>query len=210
MTPLTVRSSLLSLVLMSACGRTGLQEVNPQADCPIKLQGTCVVTALVMDLAGDGIRFASAAAKGLRAAAGPGDTNWRRWDDGVLVHDVDGTGRIEDASEIFGNSPDNDNGFLSLAAFDDTGDYRLDRRDPIFAQLMLWQDFNGDEQATNEELIPLEKTGIEAIELEYTEQIFVDQYGNRFRQTAHFRRQAALAQTLGPVGMIADVQFILE
>lgn len=111
-----------------------------------------------------------------------------------LALDRDGDGKIDDASELFGNlTPQPQpppgvarNGFLALAVFDQpdhggNGDGRIDSRDQVFARLLLWQDLNHDGVSTPNELSTLPELGITGIALEYTLSRHTDRYGNLFR-----------------------------
>lgn len=111
-----------------------------------------------------------------------------------LALDRDGDGRIDDASELFGNlTPQPQpppgvtrNGFLALAVFDQpdhggNGDGGIDARDEVFSRLRLWQDRNYDGVSTPDELATLPELGISGIALEYTLSRQTDRYGNVFR-----------------------------
>lgn len=63
-------------------------------------------------------------------------------DDGLLVHDINGNGVIDDVNELFG-SPTVD-GFALLSTHDDNGDSLIDQYDTIWSELGIWKDSDGD------------------------------------------------------------------
>lgn len=105
-------------------------------------------TPLVLDLNGDGIELTSV--NGATAFFDVGvdgfaeATGWVAADDGLLVLDVNGNGRIDNGSELFGDQTGHAHGFLALAQHDDNGDGVIDASDAVFGQLRIWQDLNQD------------------------------------------------------------------
>lgn len=118
-------------------------------------------------------------------------------DDAWLVLDRNGNGRIDDATELFGDrtpqpAADERHGFLALAVFDDpahggNGDGWIDAGDAIFDDLRLWLDHDHDGASALGELIPLASADIEAIELDFFRSGRRDRHGNRFRYSARVR-----------------------
>lgn len=75
-------------------------------------------------------------------------TEWVGAETPWLARDADGSGCIESERELFA-------GFAKLAVLDTNGDGVLDRRDPAFAQLVLWSDRDQDKRCTADEISPL-------------------------------------------------------
>ena len=63
-------------------------------------------------------------------------------------------------------------------------DRQIDRRDAVFARLLLWRDVNHNGISEPDELQPVTDAGLVAIGTEYKKSRRVDRYGNEFRQRA--------------------------
>ena len=78
---------------------------------------------------------------------------------GFLALDMNGDGKINDGSELFGTK--SGDGFKDLAAYDEDGNGWIDENDSIFSRLKVWtKDENG-----NDYLIDLKKADVGAIYL---------------------------------------------
>jgi hypothetical protein len=185
----------------------GVMKEDELAQGILKGGGVCIASPLVLDLGGDGIALGGSARFDLLAEGRKVESSWIKGDDALLVRDVDGSGRIEDATELFGNDATHANGFDNLATHDDNGDGVIDAQDAIYAELRLWQDRDGDGVSTPDELSELAGMGVKAIQLSYTESGRVDRHGNQLRQTGKFVRTADFAGALGDTGAIVDVWF---
>ena len=119
---------------------------------------------LVLDLASNGLRTRGL----LDAVSFDLDADGRRdrisapaGDDALLALDRNGTGRIDDGRELFGDQNGAANGFAELARLDANRDGRLDAQDAAFQQLRLLRfDSQGRQQ-----LQSLEQAGVSAINL---------------------------------------------
>ena len=101
------------------------------------------------------------------------ETRWVSARTPWLAVDLDGDGRIEDGSELFGSMtrlPDGrraPNGFVALAALDDDHDGLITRADAAFDRLLVWSDDDQDRQSTPGELRSAADVGLVAIHLDY-------------------------------------------
>ncbi|MEM9309679.1 MAG: calcium-binding protein [Pseudomonadota bacterium] len=130
------------------------------------------ISPLVLDLDGDGVELTSLAAAtvyfdvdidGFKELTG-----WVSPDDGLLAMDVDGDGKIDDGSELFGDQTGYAHGFLALAALDENFDGVLDASDSEYAKLQVWQDLNSDGYSQADELSFLTEIGITSISVNAT------------------------------------------
>src|SRR5262249_52750548 len=64
--------------------------------------------------------------------------------DGVLCIDRNGNGRIDGASEGFGDQTGKSNGFIDLAQMDSNHDGKITAEDQRFSSLKVWIDSNAD------------------------------------------------------------------
>ncbi len=103
---------------------------------------------LILDLDGDGIETTGVKDGAYFDHAGDGfseQTGWVGANDGLLVYDRNGNGRIESGAELFGDNTllvDGNhaaNGFEALAELDDNQDGKIDAQDAAFANLRVWK-----------------------------------------------------------------------
>lgn len=171
------------------------------SDCPIEdikkktETASTIPSPIVLDLDGDGIetRSVTQGARFDHAADGFAElTGWVGADDGLLVRDLDGNGRIDSGRELFGsetllaNGARAAHGFEALAELDANGDGVLDASDPVFAELRVWQDADGNGRTDTGELLTLEEAGVRSIHVAYSNSNFVDAQGNAHRQVGSY------------------------
>ena len=96
-------------------------------------------------------------------------TAWMAEGDGMLVRDLNGNGRIDNGTELFGDrtlKADGSfaaNGFEALAELDSNGDGIIDSRDEAFGSLRVWMDSNRDGISQADELFTLQELNIRNI-----------------------------------------------
>jgi hypothetical protein len=78
---------------------------------------------------------------------------------GFLAWDRNGSGTVEDGSELFG--PATGQGFAELAAHDDDGNGFIDEGDAIYGDLRIWE----KDEAGTDKLVALQARGVGAIYL---------------------------------------------
>lgn len=156
----------------------GHQCLAPWAKLPYRNGRYHIYDPIALDLDGDGIETVSANGfagslfdhdnDGIRTAGG-----WVSADDGLLVWDKNGNGRIDNGAELFGdntalsNGSRAEHGYAALAQHDLNQDGIIDSRDAVFKQLRVWRDLNQDGISQEGELFTLEETGIASLNLAY-------------------------------------------
>ncbi|MBX3678890.1 MAG: cadherin-like domain-containing protein [Rhodocyclaceae bacterium] len=162
------------------------------------------ITPIVIDLDRDGIETVSRANSGgsfdLFGNGHAIESGWVGADDGMLAIDLNGNGRIDDISELFGGNTKGD-GFAKLAQFDSNGDGVVNADDADFAKLSIWQDANGNHQTDAGELRSLADAGVASLKVGYEELPFLDAQGN-----LHLERSSATMSDGTSVDM-TDVYF---
>lgn len=157
----------------------------------------CGCSPIILDLAGNGFRFTSAADGVNFDFAGEGGQGVRvGWtsangDDAFLAMDRNGDGRITYGAELFGNftpqpATDAPNGYNALAPYDDpklggNGDGLITPVDEVWEDLLIWLDANHDGISQPWELEGLDEAGVEVVALRYRRSNERDGYGNALR-----------------------------
>ncbi|PYF01795.1 Ca2+-binding RTX toxin-like protein [Rhodopseudomonas faecalis] len=122
---------------------------------------------LVIDLDGDGIETTEIATSQVYFDIDNDlfaeRSGWLSGDDGFLVRDVNGNGRIEDISEMFGGV--GQSGFAQLSQLDFNGDGKITRADVLWSELKVWQDYDRDGVTDPGELKTLDQLGIVTLDL---------------------------------------------
>jgi len=163
---------------------------------------------LALDLDGDGIETVA-----LNGFTGPmfdhdGDgareaTGWFAADDGLLVLDRNGNGKIDNGSELFGdntilaNGETAAHGYAALADLDNNEDGIIDDSDARYADLKVWRDLNQDGVSQSDELFSLAEVGVATIETSFLE-TNIEQNGNEIIATGQYTK------TDGSTGETAD------
>ncbi len=129
---------------------------------------------LILDLDEDGVKTVSVE-EGVKFdinSDGIADeTGWVDKNDGLLVHDVNGNGIIDDGSELFGDETLKSdgtkaaNGFEALRDLDSNFDNVFNAQDDAYSDLRVWKDENSDGVSQEHELYSLLDVGVESINL---------------------------------------------
>ncbi|MBF0443115.1 MAG: hypothetical protein HQK54_14500 [Oligoflexales bacterium] len=145
---------------------------------------------LIIDFAGNGFDLSAPLSGAIFDINADGKEDMVSWLTGFgtyfLAFDINMNGKIDDGSELFGNATMSydgkraENGFLALSMYDLNLDGRIDEKDPVFPQLILW---NGD-MFGNSSFMTLKDMGVKEIDLFYSETFIADKYGNETRQTS--------------------------
>ncbi|HEX8061745.1 MAG TPA: calcium-binding protein, partial [Allosphingosinicella sp.] len=128
------------------------------------------VDPLVIDLDGDGIETISREYSQTYFDV-DGDlfrerTGWLKGDDGFLVLDSNGNGRVDGIAELFGDRAQG--GFAELSTLDSNGDGKITASDLVWGKLQIWQDSDRDGETDAGELKSLESLGIVSLSLSST------------------------------------------
>ncbi|MGL6210266.1 MAG: calcium-binding protein, partial [Paracoccaceae bacterium] len=149
----------------------------------------CYASPLVLDLDGDGIEIIrlrnSQAFFDIDNDGAAENTAWVSADDGILSLDLNGNGRIDGVSELFGygetwagggGNPSGlsgpgalnqryTSGFEALAEYDFNADGVINATDTFYTALKVWRDLNGNGTSEQGELFGLAELGVQSISL---------------------------------------------
>ena len=160
------------------------------------LYGCEPVSPLILDLDGDGVEAGALAFFDHEGDGFAEATRWAGADDGVLVWDRNGNGKIDDGGELFGNNTALANGqkavhgFAALSELDANNDGVVDSADANFANLRVlrWTDANknGMMDAGEERLETLSAAGVRSLKTAFVSSTKVDAAGNEHRQVGSF------------------------
>ncbi len=191
------------------CTMMPIRQIEANVRTQLAHEGICMASPLVLDLDGDGVNLSSidqGVHFDLLASGTPMRTAWTDGRDGLLVLDSDGSGAIEDASELFGSYSGNvehRDGFAALAIHDDNADGTIDSSDSVFAKLRVWQDTNRDGVSQAAELSSLADLSIASLKLSALKKSSdaVDAHGNLIPLLSSFVRND------GSRGQLVDAYF---
>ncbi len=167
----------------------------------------CNISPLVLDLDGNGITLSSVddgVSFDLLGTGTPVMTAWPRGGDAFLALDRNENGRVDDATELFGNltgGSDHADGFAALAKLDADGDGRITNRDPMFHRLVVWRDARRDGLSSLDELMTLTEVRVVALDVlpvRVSGPTSFDEYKNEIPLLAGFTRRG------GDRGVLVD------
>jgi hypothetical protein len=166
-------------------------------------------TPLVLNFDGAPLRFdaATAASFDISGVGQCLSTDWPTlpW----LALDRDGDGAIESGRELFGSGTvlrsgrRATHGFEALAEHDLNRDGKIDSADPVFAELVLWSDGDGDRRGELSELLPVASVDLVAIHLDVAVRAECDDRGNCGRERARFEWRGVTGEVRS--GEVVDV-----
>jgi Ca2+-binding RTX toxin-like protein len=166
--------SITIMAFSNGDGGINLKDARPDVD-----QAECQRDPLIIDLDGDRNvvteLFDSWAYFDLDNDGFQEHVAWAMPSDGLLVRDLNGNGRIDDGSELFGSgrietqfgrpTPAGTAGFAELSTLDSNGDKMISALDTAFSTLLVWVDANGDAVTDAGELKTLAELGLVSISL---------------------------------------------
>ncbi|MBI5121273.1 MAG: hypothetical protein HZA67_09720 [Rhodospirillales bacterium] len=166
------------------------------------------LSPVILDLDGDGVETTGLAVQFDHDGNGFAEQSaWVSADDGLLVLDIDGSGTIDDGSELFGNNTalaDGTlaaNGFAALAQYDDNEDGVISSGDSVWNSLRVWKDGDQDGVTDAGELLTMSQAGASVLSLSYATSSHTDANGNQHRQVGSYTR------TGGTTAAATDVWF---
>ncbi len=157
-------------------------------------------SSIALDLNGDGIRYTALDGNhtffdidGDKFAE---HVEWLNKNDGFLVRDLNGNGKIDSVKEMFG-----DNGgtsaYAKLAKLDSNHDGKIDAHDSGFAALRIWRDANGNGKVDAGEMKTLAQMKIASLSLQETSATMLD--GHAVSGTSSFTYTNGITRTAADV-----------
>ena len=149
-------------------GRAGKLAPSPQPS-PTGGEGVQTFRAVALDLNGDGVQTTGAAKTVAFDVDDSGylkNTAWLSNSDGFLFLDRNLNGSIDAGSELFSNSVVSlgERGLAGMRWIDSNYDGSLSALDPVWNELKVWQDGDGDGAADAGEVKTLSQLGITALD----------------------------------------------
>jgi len=192
------------VVFRQEIGKSSLAEFRNYIELSIRAGfagGYTGTDPLVLDLDGDGLDLTRRERGDVHFDLGgegfARHTAWVGASDALLVRDINGNGRIDDISELFGNATIS--GFTELAALDSNADGVIDAGDAGFDTLQIWRDLDQNGESDAGELQTLTEAGIASISLSTGDPDVTDVNGNTIREVAGFTRSDGTTSTIADV-----------
>jgi Ca2+-binding RTX toxin-like protein len=124
---------------------------------------------VVLDMSGNGIQITPKAQSGVAFNVDDSgylkSTDWIGSGDAFLTLDRTDSGSIDTSSDLFSNGQVglDRRGLAGLAWVDANDNGVIDASDPVFSQLRIWQDANGDGVAQPSEMLTMQQAGITSL-----------------------------------------------
>ena len=172
-----------------------------------------ITSPIILDLDGNGVDTISKSAgvhfdlDGNKFAE---TTGWVGKNDGLLVLDRNGNGKIDNGSELFGNNTILKNGskaahgFAALSELDSNKDGKIDASDTAYSQLRVWKDSNSNGVVDTGELLTLTQTGVKSLNTGFTNQTLTDAQGNQHLQVGNYTRNDGSTRAMNDVWFATD------
>ena len=174
---------------------------------------------LTLDLDGDGLETSGTSATAPIFFDHDGDgvltsTGWIKPDDGFLVMDRNGNGKIDNGGELFGDATVRylggftATGFAALEQEDTNGDGKVNSLDANWAKLRIWRDANQDGISQSDELLTPAQANVASMNVAngiYGSGIGLQVNGNFISSIGSYNRTDGTSATMGVVAEMADV-----
>ena len=173
------------------------------------------IDPLALDLNGNGIETLAADGhagamfdherNGIRTGTG-----WVHSNDGILVYDRNGDGKINNGGELFGDNTllkDGStaaHGFAALAELDENGDGKVDAADKTFSKLGVWRDLNHNGISEEGEIFALKDLRIKSLNLGYTQADKDLGNGNTLAEVGSYTDEDGNEHIMGVLRLSAD------
>ncbi len=119
---------------------------------------------------------------------------------GFLALDLNGNGKIDNGSELFGTK--SGDGFADLSAYDEDGNGWIDENDSVFSKLMIWQ-----KNALQDQLMTLNQAKVGALLLDSTDSNFT--YRNGADNNAALKKSSVVLFEDGKSGWMSHLDFAI-
>ncbi|WP_058949016.1 calcium-binding protein [Acinetobacter bouvetii] len=172
------------------------------------------VDPLILDLNGNGIEttgLENGVQFELNSSGLKVKTGWVSANDGLLVWDRNNDGKINDASELFGNhvlmndGSISEHGFAALKDLDFNNDDTVDINDEAFKGLRVWKDINQDGVSQENELFTLNELEINSLSVSYIDSEIKFENGNIISQIGSFNKTDGSSYVMGDVNFAIDI-----
>ncbi len=196
----------------------GLNYITPEQIARMKCALENKVDPLILDLGGAGVKLTNPHTSPVHFDMNNDgekvQTGWNSPDEGMVVLDLDGNGKIDNVSELmseyFGaeqgsrDSPSKktfDNAFDALRSLDSNKDLKFDNQDERWGDVRVWVDANHDGQSRVEstgtsELHSLDELSISQIDLNYTRPLADARNGNDIVGVSGFTQKGEIKEAV--------------